>query len=93
MMGTIEQIRGTHLMELTYRGISYNSDNTAIETVDTGITAKYRGQTYSIRTATVPATSTSKMLKYRGVTYSTGTAKVRDSRTPQIPANSVPAFS
>lgn len=93
MMGTIEQIRGTKPMELTYRGISYNSSNTAIETADTSITAKYRGQTYSIRTATVPATSTSKTLKYRGVTYTTGTAKVRDSRTPQIPASSVPAFS
>ena len=79
-------------MKLTYRGISYNSSNTAIEIVDTGITAKYRGQTYSIRTATVPD-STSKTLKYRGVTYTTGTAKVRDSRTPQVPASSVPAFS
>lgn len=75
-------------MKLTYRGISYTPDNTAIKTA---ITAKYRGQTYT--TTHTPAVSTAKTLTYRGIRYNTGNGAVSQPSTSTLPTNTVPEFA
>lgn len=57
-------------MQLTYRGISYESQFSTVERIDAGISAKYRGSTYPVHClqyAKVP--NSLSVLKYRGVSY------------------------
>lgn len=55
-------------MQLTYRGIQYNSAPASTPTVDSGLTASYRGVTYPILKSNAVATVSTKTLKYRGIT-------------------------
>ncbi|ERT08665.1 hypothetical protein M595_1456 [Lyngbya aestuarii BL J] len=75
------------MSKLTYRGISYTTDNTAIETA---VTAKYRGQTYTI--TNTPAVSTAKTLTYRGISYNTKKDAVSQPSTLTFPTNILPEF-
>jgi len=67
-------------MQLTYRGISYNTEPTSITTVDSGLTATYRGVSYHLLKSNAVATLPQKPMMYRGivigapeVTYHPGT--------------------
>ena len=65
-------------MLLTYRGQQYTTTNTAVEMMDTGLTATFRGAAYSLQRAaslSLPAAN----LVYRGVAYAqTPSAKVTE---------------
>ncbi len=54
-------------MQLSYRGVKYNTSNTAVEVANTQEVGHYRGATYPVRSAVnVPAHKTDDVLKYRG---------------------------
>ncbi|MEA5594509.1 DUF4278 domain-containing protein [Rivularia sp. UHCC 0363] len=59
-------------MKLTYRGVSYQHNNSPIETSETNIFAIYRGIPYCIRRS-VSFRQNEQLqnnLKYRGISYS-----------------------
>ncbi|MEL6939247.1 MAG: DUF4278 domain-containing protein [Cyanobacteria bacterium J06598_1] len=54
-------------MQLSYRGVKYNTAKPAVQVTETQEIGQYRGATYHIhRAANVPARRTSDVLKYRG---------------------------
>ncbi|QYO62743.1 DUF4278 domain-containing protein [Leptolyngbya sp. 7M] len=56
-------------MQLTYRGIQYNSNVQAEVTLPTQTTARYRGITYSLNRAAKPTVSLNCQLRFMGATY------------------------
>ncbi|MGC1309059.1 MAG: DUF4278 domain-containing protein [Phormidesmis sp.] len=55
-------------MQLSYRGVKYNTSKPAVEVTDTQEIGQYRGATYHVRRAlNVPARTAKDVLKYRGV--------------------------
>ena len=56
-------------MQLTYRGQNYTLANTAVDMIDTGLTATFRGAAYSLQRATLRQMDPIATLTYRGVTY------------------------
>jgi Domain of unknown function (DUF4278) len=60
------------VMQLCYRGFSYQSNNTRLANCYSYDNAKYRGISYEISRRTVVQTLTKSKLKYRGVTYMSG---------------------
>ena len=54
-------------MQLSYRGVKYNTTKPAVQVTETEELGHYRGATYHVRRASsVPARRTSDVLKYRG---------------------------
>ena len=54
-------------MQLSYRGVKYNTHNSAVEVIESQEIGHYRGATYHVRRAlNVPAHKNSDVLKYRG---------------------------
>ncbi|MEC4814292.1 MAG: DUF4278 domain-containing protein [Scytonema sp. PMC 1069.18] len=56
-------------MQLSYRGLCYQSNNTTVANFSSDDTAKYRGVSYEISRGTVVQSLTKSELKYRGVSY------------------------
>jgi Domain of unknown function (DUF4278) len=56
-------------MQLSYRGISYQSTSTPLATVQREINGKYRGISYQIREIKDAIVKDIYVLKYRGVDY------------------------
>lgn len=56
-------------MMLTYRGIRYEAQTTAIHSPRTEVKVKYRGQTYQIPQAKMTAPRPNVKLIYRGIPY------------------------
>ncbi len=54
-------------MQLSYRGVKYNTAKSAVDTVETQELGHYRGATYHVRRAVNSVTRKSAdVLKYRG---------------------------
>lgn len=54
-------------MQLSYRGVKYNTSTPAVEVTNTQEVGHYRGATYAVRRAARSvARKTSDVLKYRG---------------------------
>ena len=54
-------------MQLSYRGVKYNTVQPAVGVTETQEIGHYRGATYHVRRATaVPAKRSGDVLKYRG---------------------------
>ena len=62
-------------MNLTYRGISYKTSTTSIQSNNTTQMSKYRGQTYSIKASMINSGKASYDLVYRGIKSSKTTTK------------------
>ncbi len=57
-------------MKLTYRGVSYERNNSPVETSETNIFAVYRGVPYSVRRSVSSQNKQlHKNLQYRGISY------------------------
>ena len=69
-------------MKLTYRGVSYQTEPTAIATKKTNIIAKFRGLSYQISQSIEPVNYSSYPLKYRGISYQKFPQKISPSHTP-----------
>ena len=55
-------------MQLSYRGVKYNTSAPAVQVTETQDVGHYRGATYPVRRAArVAAHKTNDVLKYRGV--------------------------
>ncbi len=59
-------------MKLTYRGISYQSSATPIQSNKSETIAKFRDQSYQVSQPIVSKLSCSHLLKYRGIRYQSG---------------------
>ncbi len=58
-------------MKLTYRGVTYERNNTPVETSETNIFAIYRGVPYCVRRSVSSQNKPlQKNLQYRGISYS-----------------------
>ena len=58
-------------MKLTYRGVSYERNNSPVETSETNIFAVYRGVPYCVRRPIYSQKEQlQKNLQYRGISYS-----------------------
>ena len=54
-------------MQLSYRGVKYNTNEPAVPVADTQEVGHYRGATYHVRRALkAPARRSDDVLKYRG---------------------------
>lgn len=54
-------------MQLSYRGVKYNTPKSAVEVIESKEVGQYRGAIYHVRRAVnVPARKSSDVLKYRG---------------------------
>ena len=54
-------------MQLSYRGVKYNTTKPAVQVTETEEIGHYRGATYHVRrAANAPAHRTKDVLKYRG---------------------------
>ncbi|MGB7085475.1 MAG: DUF4278 domain-containing protein [Phormidesmis sp.] len=54
-------------MQLSYRGVKYNTSNTTVEVIETPEIGQYRGAVYHIhRAVNVPVRESQDVLKYRG---------------------------
>ena len=54
-------------MQLSYRGVKYNTTKSAVGVTETQEIGHYRGATYHVRrAAAVPARRSEDVLKYRG---------------------------
>jgi len=81
----IEEIR----MKLTYRGINYEPENTAIAMSEGEIAGKYRGQPWRYHYPRhIPQLKAKHGLQYRGVHYSNrpGIHQLQPARNLSIPA-------
>ena len=56
-------------MQLSYRGIKYESNNSAIPAIPGEVIGKYRGTALRTMQYNVPATDSSVILQYRGTLY------------------------
>ena len=56
-------------MQLRYRGITYQPNNTQVETIPSDLPARFLGQTYNISRPTQIFKPQLGFKKYRGVTY------------------------
>ena len=56
-------------MELLYRGITYQSTNTQVETIPSDLPARFLGRTYFISRPTQIFKPQLGLKKYRGITY------------------------
>ncbi len=56
-------------MQLSYRGVKYNTNPTPTQVIETKEIGHYRGATYHVRRAVnIPAHRSEDVLKYRGAT-------------------------
>lgn len=54
-------------MQLSYRGVKYNTSKPAVQVTETEEVGHYRGATYHVRKAlNAPAARSTDVLKYRG---------------------------
>ncbi len=54
-------------MQLSYRGVKYNTSKSAVEVTETQEIGHYRGATYHMhRAVNTPARQSNDVLKYRG---------------------------
>ena len=56
-------------MKLSYRGLDYALQTVAIDSIETGLTARFRGLDYTIRRPINILSSRTGIRKYRGVAY------------------------
>ncbi|MBE9076294.1 DUF4278 domain-containing protein [Romeria aff. gracilis LEGE 07310] len=56
-------------MQLSYRGISYQSQTPAVSVTESPIMAKFRGHTYPVRQSAQSTTTQLEVLTYRGARY------------------------
>ena len=69
-------------MQLTYRGIRYESTSKAIDLVPTNIKARFRGNIYTIPSSVnTESHSSNFLLQYRGVTYPNTSVQVQGVAT------------
>lgn len=60
-------------MKLTYRGVTYDYNPTAVESLDTEVSGKYRGLEWRFRNRKAPTAQKPTLdLVYRGVPYTKG---------------------
>ncbi len=60
-------------MQLSYRGINYETQPTKLSSVVNLIVAKYRGVNYAISQRNMIINKPNNHLKYRGISYQTNT--------------------
>jgi hypothetical protein len=56
-------------MQLSYRGIKYESTNSAVPAIPGEVIGKYRGTAIRTMRCAVPATESTVILQYRGTLY------------------------
>ncbi len=74
-------------MQLKYRGVTYEYNPQAVETITTVTTGKYRGLDCASSHATAAVAKPTSKLKYRGVAYDRSTTTVvRDRKPVMVPS-------